>query len=364
MRLLPLLALTLMPLAASAVEDGTNIPIAPPQQPQVVDIVIPPPDADPVPGPGVKPLTSKAEKLSPRAVEVRLKDGSTLRGELKGNEPVTLKTSFGALKFPLEELQLVIHGDSGAETDAQHIAAAIADFKGSDADKRTSAERDLEDAGKDSLDALFALRSSATPELKPRIDDLLKRILIQSESSIVTKDCVRATKFGASGTLEIQKLSLSSKLGDLTLKISDVDSIRWLAHGDMKTVELDSALALREWTDTGVEAMVGEPLSINSSGNVVLFNSQVTPAGISNNQDQVFPFGAVVGKLGPDGEPFLIGEDKSWKPDSNQRLYLKIFVADDVLQNNVNNNNRSRGHFTVRIACGPRSKEISTTEGE
>src|SRR5207248_2963568 len=49
-------------------------------------------------------------KHATRDVEVRFRDGSIVRGHLKGIDQVALKTSFGTLKFPLEDLRVVMHG--------------------------------------------------------------------------------------------------------------------------------------------------------------------------------------------------------------------------------------------------------------
>ena len=324
-----------------------------------------PPEVQPVKNPEVAavstPGLSKKEKLSPQAVEVRLKDGSSLRGVLKSGEPIALKTTFGVLKFPMAEIMQVSHGDGNTPLSEKELAATLADFKGADADKRAAAEQRFLDAGKDSLDPLFTLRSSAGADLKPRVDDLLKRIYVQSADTVDVRDTVRATQFEAAGTLELQTLTMSSKLGDLSLKLSDVSSIRWIAHGDTQAMDLEATIAVREWIDTGIDAIMGEQMTVNCGGTATLFNTNINPNGIGNQDNQAFPFGSVIGKLGPDGEPFLIGDEKNWKPDSNQRLFIRIYASDEVLQNN-SNTNRDRGHYSVRIACGPRPKDSAAPQ--
>ena len=331
---------------------------AAPTLPKMPDLE-PPSPKNPAESGVATPAPSKKERMNPQTVEIRLKDGSSLRGELKSSEPISLKTSFGVLKFPMESLLQLSHGDGIAPLDEKQLAATLDDFKGADLVKRAAADRLLLDAGKNSLDPLFTLRSGASPELKPRLDDLLKRIYQQADEDADARDTVRTVEFTAAGTLAIQALKVSSKLGDLSIKLNDLASVRWVAHGDLETLELDALVAVRDWTDTGIDSIVGEQMTVNCSGNATLFNTQITPTGISNQDNQPFPFGAVIGKFGPDGEPFLIGDEKTWKPDSNQRLFLRIYASDEVLQNNGNVNGRDRGRYNVRIACGARIKEAS-----
>ena len=352
MKRAPALLLLIVTLALRAAEE-----VPPPVVP-----VNPPPAETPV-----KAAKSKSESFAPHDVEVRLKDGSALRGELKNTEPIVLKTSFGELKFPLDDIFQITHASPSAAADGERVAAALKDFKADNAEKQRAAEATLEDAGGASVDPLFELRGSAGPELKARIDTLLKKVIGKTAAPApAAQDSVRSAKFEARGVLRLDAVKLSGRLGELTIKLADIDGIRWLSHGATKTLELDAESGVHDWLDTGIDANQGESITAHATGHATLFGSiHCGPSGV-NGDAQPFPVGALVGRIGADGEPFQIGDSKTWKPDATGRLQLKIFVADDFLQNNQGH---STGRYSIRIATGPWSEEsgaapAAPTDGE
>jgi len=308
---------------------------------------------------------AKAEKFAAHDIEVRLKDGSSLRGELKGTDAVVLKTSFGDLKFPIDDIYQLTHAPENSAADREKIAVALKNFQGADAGLQRAAEAALCDAGNAAVEPLFDLRQGVAPDLKPRIDALLRRVLALKADPAASADCIRTAKFEARGVLQLGALKLSGKLGELSIKLAEIDSVRWLAHGILKTIDMDAEPTVHDWLDTGIDANLGESVTVSAGGHVVLFGSvQAEPAGNSGGDAQPFPMGAVIGRVGPDGESFLIGESKNWKPENAGRLYLRIAANEDVLQGNQQH---SRGHYSVRIATGPWSDDNTAappTEGQ
>jgi hypothetical protein len=299
--------------------------------------------------PAEKPTAMPRNKFGKHDVELRLRDGSVIRGQLKGLDQVSLKTSFGTLKIPLEDLRTISH--TAARSESKAISEAIAQLKGKASSSDKSAEQILEQQGVAAVDALFDARSGATAEVKIRIDALLKRILQASESIQVTGDIVKAAKFEARGTLQLESIQLNSKLGELTVKLSDLETIRWLSAGDSRMIELDAIAAMKDWVDTGMDLVHGQSVSFKCTGTANLLGSYNSTANGNpqwNNNGQ-FLIGCVIGKLGPDGDPFRIGEENSFKAETSSRLYVKIFCSDDVFQST---GRRSSGHYTLSISSG------------
>ncbi|MCY3024331.1 MAG: hypothetical protein NTW87_35590, partial [Planctomycetota bacterium] len=52
----------------------------------------------------------KRPRYGPRDVEVRLQDGSVIRGEIQGVEAVALKTDYGLLNFPVTRILHINRG--------------------------------------------------------------------------------------------------------------------------------------------------------------------------------------------------------------------------------------------------------------
>ncbi len=101
------------------------------------------------------------------------------------------------------------------------------------------------------------------------------------------------------------------------------------------------------WTDTGIDLIDGEPVSISASGRVIVrqsdkwgqkFEASVGPEGSfivhDGIQDQPFPLPSgnhgpapcfcLMGRIGNDGQPFFVGKGKSWTSRSSGRLQLAV----------------------------------------
>jgi hypothetical protein len=108
------------------------------------------------------------------------------------------------------------------------------------------------------------------------------------------------------------------------------------------------------WIDTGIRLEVGELIEIDAEGEATHDGgaSWSGPAGDTNDDKRQynlaeFPLdnhNALVGRIGGDGIPFLIGEHASFAVDNAGTLYLG--VNDQGVENNA-------GQYVVTIAVTP-----------
>ena len=225
---------------------------------------------------------STRAKFSLRYVEVQLKDGSSIRGEIQGLDTITLTTTFGALQFPTEEIYRITRG-TGADGKTQ-------------------------------------------------------------------SDLVKAARLEARGALQLDGLTLHSNLGDLKLKTAEIQCIRWLARADLKVLDVKAMAALQGWLDTGVDTVRDDTISITCAGGMNLFGQYAGPSGTKSFGGGQFQAGAVIGKLGADGAPFLINAGKKWTAGSIQRVYLKLYSMPNFMQRF--GNQPVTGMFRFRVATG------------
>jgi hypothetical protein len=95
------------------------------------------------------------------------------------------------------------------------------------------------------------------------------------------------------------------------------------------------------WADSGVNAVAGHRMTITAYGDVVTARINIFgPASHSSPNGQVYicpnfdgappcamdgaPYGALVGKVGAEGVPFLIGSDFTFTPVTSGDLYLAV----------------------------------------
>jgi hypothetical protein len=97
------------------------------------------------------------------------------------------------------------------------------------------------------------------------------------------------------------------------------------------------------WVDSGFAVTADEPVSVTASGNSLTADLLQYPGAISGPDGQDWnlgcgqyegapppcamndaPYGALVGRIGEDGEPFLIGSDLTFTPATSGDLYLAV----------------------------------------
>jgi hypothetical protein len=289
------------------------------------------------------------EKLTANQVELHLRDGSVLLGELSGVDAIALKTSYGTLSFPLTHILRVRAGFRLSKQDETDILAAIKDLDSDDFNVRGLAQRRLEERGAPAAAVLRDAKGKATPEVRNRVEAIMKKIA-ENNPRLVLDDIIKSDEFEATGTLQFESLTVKSHIGDVKVKLEDMEALRFLANGTDKSLTLEASAGLDAWVDTGIDSTSNEKISVICTGNVTMFNNyQTTPDGNTNWGNRPFLAGAVVGKLGESGKPFLIGAAKQFVPANRQRLFVKIFCPENVISGN---SNPSTGEFRVRIATG------------
>jgi hypothetical protein len=290
-------------------------------------------------------------KFGPRDVELRLHDGSIIRGEIKQLENIALKTEYGTLTYPLSDMMRITRGKRMAAEEVCEVESAIKDLDSDNFDKRRAAQTKLEYYGISAAVVLEQCRKTASTEAKNRIDAILKKIMADGPRP-QTEDVVRAGKFEAIGIVDIDVLNLGTRFGDLKIKFQDVELLRWLASGSASTVTLEAVPGMKDWYDTGIDVTSGEPVSFQCTGNLNLFGSnQCGPSG-SRNWGNRYPFhiGAVVAKFGASGTPFLVGDGTKKQPTTSERLFVKLFCSDDIISSG--NFEQCTGSIQVSLGTG------------
>jgi hypothetical protein len=120
-----------------------------------------------------------------------------------------------------------------------------------------------------------------------------------------------------------------------------------------KTVKVSSAAP---WVDTGFDLEAGQAVEIKAEGEVFINEDTVsTPNGVDDPKVNAVTklllraknvvydagHGALIGKIGEEGRPFLVGEEFTFTAESPGRLFLG--VNDKDMKNN-------QGEYVAKIA--------------
>jgi hypothetical protein len=120
-----------------------------------------------------------------------------------------------------------------------------------------------------------------------------------------------------------------------------------------KTVKVSST---EPWTDTDFDLEIGQGLQIRASGEVLINEDTAsTPNGVDDPKVNAVTkvllrarniiydagHGALIGKIGEDGKPFLVGEELTFTAESAGRLYLGV---------NDNDTKNNQGEYVAKVA--------------
>ncbi|HYT88655.1 MAG TPA: hypothetical protein VEL76_08100 [Gemmataceae bacterium] len=299
-----------------------------------------------------------------KGAEVRFVNGSTVYVTIL-QEPIEVQTDFGKLTVPPKDIRSIEFGLHLADGVEAKIQDALKQLASSHYRQRDAAVKELITLGAQAYPALHRAAKSKEPEVAQRAAAALKSIEAKVPARLLRlkeEDVIRTTRFTIIGRVVTTGIKARAEyFGELNLKPYQMMGIRWLETAGETEVLVDAARygsAPGQWLDSGIQVDPHLDLNIIASGLVDLWPQgpgqyTASPGGMTNAQPlrrpgvpaeaAVVP-GALVGRIGEDGTPFVIGERYSGRPSRSGKLYLHIGPSPW--------NNASTGTYRVRIASG------------
>jgi hypothetical protein len=252
----------------------------------------------------------------------------------------------------------------GVEAKVERAAAALGDPAFRD---REGAERALLAFHDLAVPVLTRAARSTDPEVAKRAAGVLRRIrekLPEDRLAVKDFDVVETAEFTIHGRIETPALRVRTKhFGEAKLPVPELRAVRATVAEVSSTLTLDAAKYARpnnqDWFDTGVEVSADRPLDVAVTGQIDQWPQQpgqymsgpggtgAAVGGIPGPAGRVTPMpsGAVIGRIGRDGAPFLIGAAyKTDRPSGTGNLFLRI------VQSSWGND--SAGSYKVKVKSG------------
>ena len=322
-------------------------------------------------------LAAAAPAADPPEFEAKFADDSTLKVVLL-DPTVSVTTRYGKLVLPVSDIRKVEFGfryPPGVEAKADAAAADL----GSPAFKtREEAEKTLLGLGEYAGPAVRRTKRSADPEAAKRADAVWRKMadkIPPEKLDAKDYDLIEAD-FPVRGRLDPTALRVRSKyFGESELKLAEVRGLRSLVLGAGPVpVALSAAKHGRSgwaaWLDTGIDVSADAALEVACTGQIDLNPLQpgTAPASAAGNPNiggsqpiprvvvngpfgnrliggQLFNPGAVVGRVGADGQPFLVGAAyQTARYPASGRLFLAIAPGTFNVE--------PAGEYQVRIKTG------------
>ena len=288
---------------------------------------------------------------------------------------IGITTKYGKLVVPLAELKKVELGFRYPPGVESKLTAAVEKLAAAAYAEREEAGLQIYELKLYAGPMLKRAAADANPERRQRAAVLLetvRRTVPAERVDAKDYDTVETAEFQLRGRLDAPSLKIRTKqFGEAEVSVAELRQFRSVAEAaPSDELTLDAAafskLNSQAWLDTKVDVVAGSAVAVTCSGTIDQWPQEPGrytsgPAGNGNpapNQRGVRVFGpnqvrttaamsgAVVGKLGENGQPFLIGPSLKWDsaPEAG-RLFLQIAPSHW-------GNDNATGAYKVRVAAG------------
>ena len=288
-----------------------------------------------------KPAARDEDRSAVKAIlfEAVMDDHSTVRvGLLQGSIEVT--TPYGLLEVPAGQVRRIDFTPRPVPDAPKRVAAAIQKLRSDVFAEREAGMKELLALGAASYPAVVEATHSEDLEVKKRaqaVQEKLEKKCPAEELSRKPHDLIETPTFTIAGHVRGATLKVKTVyFGEAQLKLGDLRRLTSLARARGVIVALDSArYALpggTAWLQTNVTVGARQRLLVTAAGEIDMY-----PLGGYNGQYMASPRGpkwggaypapapgAIVGRIGPSGKEFLLGEKYAGSPGETGLLYLRI----------------------------------------
>lgn len=313
----------------------------------------------------------KSKDPIPGEVDIHFLNGSTVRMIVQ-SEKLDINTQYGKLAVPIKDVRGIefgLHFPEGVET---RIEAAVRGLGSSDYREREKASQTLIDLGPYSYPAVLEASRDKDTEISQRAKELSKKLQAnhpKKDLKTMVEDRVVTKNFTIVG--RIMTTSIKSKteyFGDVELTLAKMRTLRSVSGAGIDTdIALDASKYANQgqWMDTGFQCDGRTTILVTAKGFIDVWPQQngqyiSNPNGFQATQrggpmagaffgnrkiggmiNNNAHCGMLLGKIGENGEPFIIGERYEGTPEGEGPLMLHIGPS----QWNV----PSAGNFDVKI---------------
>lgn len=288
--------------------------------------------------------TKDAPKIE---VDVSFMNGSAVRLQVQ-SEKLEIATLYGKLSVPLKDVRFIEFGVHLPEGHAEKIDAAIKRLGHSDFREREKAVATLVDLGPYSYAAVLEATRAPEAEAANRAKTALQRLqakIQKKDLKTSAEDKIVTPSFTIAGRIMTPTIKVKTEyFGEADLNLATMRTMRSLTPSGADTdVVIDAAkfAAAGQWLATSFQVDGRSTIVISARGQVDLLPEQpgeivvgpdglrkATPGGFvpagGKKAKGINTAGVLVGKIGEDGDTFMIGSRFEGMPLQAGRLYLHI----------------------------------------
>jgi hypothetical protein len=305
-----------------------------------------------------QPAVKKGLKTAaiPGDVEIHFLNGSKVR-MLVQSEKLEIATNYGKLAVPVKDIKAIEFGLHYQEDMETKIEAAVKGLGNSNYQEREKANAALIEFGPFSYPAVLqASRAKEHPEVAKRAKEIVAKLQAKhpkKDLKTTTDDRVVTTNFTIVGRILTPTVKAKTEyFGEQELNLAKMRTLR-----AMGGVSLDAELSIdsskyanpNQWLDTGFQHDGQTQITIAASGLIDVWPQQgggfmSGPQGLNETRNggprggggmikrggkigavnvQIH-CGMLLGKIGEDGDMFIIGDRYEGTPETEGKLFLHI----------------------------------------
>lgn len=307
----------------------------------------------------------------PGEVDIHFLNGSTVRMVIQ-SERLEVATAYGKLSVPVTDVRAIEFGLHFAEGIEAKIDAAVRSLGSSDFRERQRGADLLVELGPFSYPAALEASRVKDAEIGPRGKEIVKKLQAnhpKKDLKIAVEDKVITKSFTIMGRILTPSLKATTEyFGDIELKLAKMRTMRAIsALGLDAEIALDASKYANpgQWMETSFVVDGRTAVSITAKGLIDIWPQQggqyvSGPNGFNATRGGGMPGGGgfgmrkigavnqnqhcglLLGKIGEDGDIFIIGERFEATPETEGKLYLHIGPSQY-------NNSQSAGTYDVKI---------------
>jgi hypothetical protein len=305
-------------------------------------------------------------KKSPRAateVEIAFANGSVVRMVLS-DAAIEVQTDYGKLSIPARDLKRIEFGVHLPDGLDKQLEQMIGELSSENFRVREAASASLLRHGAMAVPHLAEAAKNTDLELSKRAKAVLVKLhqnLPAKDFRPQTNDTIVTPKFTFVGRILTSTLKAETEyFGPVTLDLVKLRTLRSTETPSELVLALDAGQyggQAQQWLKTDFDVDGRMKLSVTAGGQIDLWPEQggggqylCTPKGFGNapqfgraGMRERFLPGAVVGKIGEGGTPFLIGEAYEGTPTGEGKLFLHIMPSPW--------NNEASGSYQIKISA-------------
>jgi hypothetical protein len=293
---------------------------------------------------------TSAPETIPGDVEVLFLNGSKVRVIIQ-TEKLDIATIYGKLTVPIQDVQAIEFGLHYPEGATEKINVAIKNLGSSDYRARELAAKTLMDFGPFAYPAVVRTTKVKETEVAARARDIVQKLQAKYSKkdlrTSVDDRVVTPTQTIVGHILTSTVKTKAEYFGEIEHKLANMRMLRAIIASPPEvdvTVDARKYANAGQWLDTAYQVDGRAPIVVTAKGQVDQWPQQpgqylCGPSGMNGGRLGGGPGGGrivmmggnngnlggvLMGKIGEDGEPFIIGDRYEIKSETEGKLFLQI----------------------------------------